>query len=61
MEEKRNIVRFQVLTGRVRRWPSSGLMRRVVCYKFTDVSDVLAASVIRGRLSRPDDGSSKRI
>jgi hypothetical protein len=26
---------------------SSGLLRRVVWYKFTDVSDVLAASIIR--------------
>jgi hypothetical protein len=30
-----------------RRWLSSGLLRRVVWKKFTDVAEVLAASVIR--------------
>jgi hypothetical protein len=29
------------------RWPSSGLLRRAIWKKFTDVSEVLAASIIR--------------
>jgi hypothetical protein len=33
----------QILLGR---WLSSGLYRRVVWYKFTNVSEVLAASII---------------
>jgi hypothetical protein len=32
---------------RVWRWLSSGLLRRVVWWKFTDVSEVLATSIIR--------------
>jgi hypothetical protein len=32
---------------RVLRWLSSGLLRRVVWQKFTDVAEVLAASIIR--------------
>jgi hypothetical protein len=31
----------------IRRWLSSGLLLRVVWYKFTDVSQVLSASIIR--------------
>jgi hypothetical protein len=34
------------IMNRIRRWRSSGLLRRVVWYKFTDVSEVLAASII---------------
>jgi hypothetical protein len=34
--------KFEVL-----RWMSSGLLRRAVWQKFTDVSEVLAASIIR--------------
>jgi hypothetical protein len=33
--------------GRLRRWLSSGMLQCVVCYKFTDVSEVLTASIIR--------------
>jgi hypothetical protein len=33
------------------RWLSSGLLRRVVWWKFTDVSEVLAASIIRAEIS----------
>jgi hypothetical protein len=29
------------------KWPSSELLRRTVCYKFTNVSEVLAAFIIR--------------
>jgi hypothetical protein len=31
----------------VRRWLSSGMLRYIVWWKFTDVSEVLAASIIR--------------
>jgi hypothetical protein len=37
-------VRINVI---ISRWLSSGLLRRVVWLKFTDVSEVLAASIIR--------------
>jgi hypothetical protein len=37
---------------------SSGMLRRVIWYKFTDVSEVLAASVVT---HRPDDGGSKGL
>jgi hypothetical protein len=42
-----------------RRWVSSGLLRRVVWYKFTDVSEVLDVSI--NRVHRPDDGGSKQL
>jgi hypothetical protein len=32
---------------RERRWLPSGLLRRVIWYKFTDVSEVLDTSIIR--------------
>jgi hypothetical protein len=38
---------FRFLRRLVWRWPSSGMLRCVVWYKFTDVSEVLAASIIR--------------
>jgi hypothetical protein len=42
-----NILRFEVLTVARWRWLSSGLLRRVVWWMFTDVSEVLSASIIR--------------
>jgi hypothetical protein len=36
---------FRFSRRRVWRWLSSRVLRRVVCYKFTDVSEVLAASI----------------
>jgi hypothetical protein len=38
----------------------SGLYSRVIWYKFTDFSEVLAASIIRMAHS-PDDGGSKYL
>jgi hypothetical protein len=35
--------------------------RLVVCYKFTNVSEVLAASIIRAMSDRPDAGGSKDL
>jgi hypothetical protein len=43
---------------RVWRWLSSGMLRRVVWQKFTNVSEVLAASIIRAMC---DDWGSKHI
>jgi hypothetical protein len=42
------LVRFQVLTAASTKMagPSSGLLRRLDCWKFTDVSDVFTASMI---------------
>jgi hypothetical protein len=40
-------VGFQVLTAATMRMAVFGLLRRVVWQKFTDVSEVLAASIIR--------------
>jgi hypothetical protein len=40
------------------RWLSAGLLPRAVWQKFTDVSEVLTASIIRA--NRPDDGDSKQ-
>jgi hypothetical protein len=37
---------FKLSRRRALTWPSSGLLRHVVWYKFTDVSEVLAASII---------------
>jgi hypothetical protein len=31
--------------GKIRQWQSSGVLRRAVCYKLTDVSEVLTASI----------------
>jgi hypothetical protein len=42
-------MRFQFSQQRVWTWLSSGLLRRVVWYKLTDVSKVLAASIIIDR------------
>jgi hypothetical protein len=35
------------------------MLRRVVWYKFTDVSEMFATSIIK--VNRPDDGGSKRL
>jgi hypothetical protein len=43
---------------RVWRWLSSGLLRRVVGQKFTGVSEIRAASIIRAMI---DDGGSKYL
>jgi hypothetical protein len=40
-------VRFQVLNAADMKWLSSSLLRRAVWQMFTDVSKVLAASIIR--------------
>jgi hypothetical protein len=40
---------------------SSGLLRLVNWYKFTDVSEVFAASIIRAMSHRSDDGGSKLL
>jgi hypothetical protein len=37
---------------------SSVMLRRIVWYKFTDFSEVHAASIIRAIIHRPDDGGS---
>jgi hypothetical protein len=42
-----SMVRFQVLTVASKRWPSSGFLRRVVWWKFTDVLKAFATSIIR--------------
>jgi hypothetical protein len=44
-----NVMNLQFYKGQVisRRWLSSGLLRSVVWKKFTDVSEVLAAFIIR--------------
>jgi hypothetical protein len=44
----------------LRRCLSSGLYRRVVYKEFTNVSEVLAASIIRAT-HRPNDGGSKDL
>jgi hypothetical protein len=41
------------------RWPSSGLWRHAVWWKFANVSEVLDASITR--TYRPDDGGSKDL
>jgi hypothetical protein len=38
---------FRFSRRRIWRWLSSGLLRRVVWYKFTEVSEMLTASIIR--------------
>jgi hypothetical protein len=43
------------------RWLSSGLLRRVVWWKSTDVSEVLAAFIIRAMRNRPNDEGSKYL
>jgi hypothetical protein len=40
---------------------SSGSLRRVVWYKFTDVSEMLAASIFRAMSDSADDGGSKHL
>jgi hypothetical protein len=40
-------VRFEVVTAASVKFLTSGLLRHVVRYKFTDVSEVHAASIIR--------------
>jgi hypothetical protein len=42
-----NLWDFRISWRRAWRWLSSGLLRRVIWYKFTDVSEVLTASIIR--------------
>jgi hypothetical protein len=51
---------FRFSRRRVWRWLSSGMLRRVVSYKLTDVSEVLTASRIRAIL-HDDDGGSKHL
>jgi hypothetical protein len=40
------LVKLQVLTTASMRWPSSELVRSVLWQKFTDISEVLTASII---------------
>jgi hypothetical protein len=40
----------KIYIGENRRWLSSGLLRRVVSYKITEVSEMLAAFIIRDAL-----------
>jgi hypothetical protein len=54
-----SIVRFEVLTAASMKMSVFWLLRRVVWYKFTDISEVLAAFIIRTISS--DDGGSKHL
>jgi hypothetical protein len=47
-------------TSALWRWLSSGLYRRVVWYKFSDISEVLPASIIRVT-HRPNDRGSQYL
>jgi hypothetical protein len=51
---------FRFSQRRVWRWLSFGMFNRVVWYKFIDILDVLAASIIRA-MNSPDDGGSKHL
>jgi hypothetical protein len=53
-------VRFKVLTAARMKMAVSGLLSHVVWYKFTDVSEVFSASIIR-ETHRSDDGGSKHL
>jgi hypothetical protein len=45
----------------IRRWLSSMLLFSVIRQTFTDVSEVLAASIIRAMSDHPDDGGRKHL